>query len=453
MFRKVTWAGALLLVLVGCGQSPRRGYYTTGGGTYPPTGGGGTGTGGGGTVAAGGGGSADPRSLLGQTDAALRGQGFTIMGSAVHGNLAAGGVIAYGVTAQAGLCYTVFALAQPGQDLDLLVFDDQGGALGHDVNPDSHPWVVACPTRPGRLIARVQFSGASSGEYFYAAYAGRSSTRASLAGVFGTSPSAGGGTTGTGATGGGGGTGGGLEENARLLDADMRARGYVPFGDAQTGSLEQAQTRDIPIELEGGKCYAILAVGDSGVRDLDLLIFDAGGTQIDRDRAPDARPIVRVCAERSGTYRMQVRMFAGAGHWAYQAYRWPRGTTGPFGLRGIIYVRLAEVTAILQVDGYVPDENFAPGRGALRRSGATAQHDVDLQGGQCYAVLAVGGEGISDLDLSLSQGGSALATDQAVSAFPSVRHCATSTGTYRIDLRAADGQGPYFYQVFRRGAE
>lgn len=430
--------------VVGCGRSPRRAYYPVAGGGPAP---------GGGTAAPVS--SGDARSLLNQADGVLRSAGFQIVGQAIHGQLTAGSLIAYPVQVRPTHCYAVFVIGNPPADIDLSVVDPGGTQLGFDVHPDPRPWLVVCPRTEGRMIARVQTTASASADYFYAAYAAPRGSSVSLASVLRTP--GGRGMTGGATVASGGGTapatGGGLVENFRLLDNDMRARGYEPYGEPTRGSLTQGQTREIPIQLETGRCYAILAAGDTAVRDLDLLLLDSAGRQIDRDRAPDARPTVRVCATASGSFNMQVRMFAGTGAFAYQAYRWPRGTSGPFGLRGLIYVRLAEVTALLQVDGYGPDDAIDPGRGTLRSQGSSADETVTLQSGECYAVVAVGGDGVADLDLTLSHGGQEVATDQSVSAFPSVRHCATATGPHRIRLRAVDGAGPYFYQVFRRGAE
>jgi len=245
--------------------------------------------------------------------------------------------------------------------------------------------------------------------------------------------------------------GAGLRENFALLDADMRARGYESYGDQTTGRLDAGGDRNFEIQLEGGRCYAILAVGDSTVANLDLLLLNDSGRQVDRDTANDARPTVRVCPRTSGNYYMQVQMTAGSGAYIYAPYRWPRGTRGPYGLEGLSWVRLSEVTALLSVEGYDPDPGFTPGRGRLRRQGARASHDIELTSGQCYAFVAVGGEGINDLDLILSRGNTQLASDYgSASAFPSVRHCAESDGSYQLQITAASGSGTYHYQVFSR---
>jgi hypothetical protein len=241
----------------------------------------------------------------------------------------------------------------------------------------------------------------------------------------------------------------GLDENFRLLDADMRARGYDAMGASTRGQLAQAGTQDFAVSLEGGKCYAILAVGDNGVRDLDVILLQ-GERELDRDVEADPRPVVRVCPEQNGDFTIRIRMYSGQGNFIYAPYRWPRGTRGPFNLRGIIYVRLAEVTSLLGVEGYQPDVDATPGQGRLAREGQNRAQDIRLTSGQCYSILVVGGEGVNDLDVTLARGGTQLGSDGTRTAFPSVRYCADQTASYSLDVHARSGSGQYFYQVFRR---
>jgi hypothetical protein len=245
----------------------------------------------------------------------------------------------------------------------------------------------------------------------------------------------------------------GLEENYRLLQADMQARGYEAYGDPSRGTLEESASERFQISLEGDKCYAILAVGDNGVRDLDLIVRDAGGDVIDRDIEADARPVVRVCPEHDIDQAIEVRMASGAGRFVYAAYRWPRGTHGPFGISGLLYVRLAEVTSLLQVEGYQPSVDFMPERGRLRREGLSARHRLDLPTGKCFSILVVGGQGVNNLDVALSHDGHELAADASRNAFPDVRLCTEEGGRYDLTVKAAHGSGDYFYQVFEREAQ
>jgi len=117
-----------------------------------------------------------------------------------------------------------------------------------------------------------------------------------------------------------------------------------------------------------------------------------------------------------------------------------------------MYVRLAEVTSLLGVEGYEPSADFTPDRGRLARQGRTATQTLSLPANSCFAFLAVGGEGVTDLDASLSLGRQQVAADQTRTAFPAVRYCTQQAGQYTLTIRAAGGSGDYFYQVFARSS-
>lgn len=342
---------------------------------------------------------------------------------------------------QQGACYGFAAFAGPGAtDADLFLTDGSGATLASDSQTSADAFVRYCPQTTGNYTVRLLLSG-GNGPVFGTAYVqqtGQSATTAPAT-IVQTSAST---------------VSAGLDENYRFLDADMRARGYVTNGDSSSETLQEMASRDFELSLEGGKCYAVLAVGDNGVRNLDLQLLK-GTRVLDEDVEPNARPIVRVCATDSGNFTVKVRATSGQGRFLYQAYKWPRGTRGPFGLRGLIYVRLAEVTSLLSVEGFAPDSDFAPELGEVTTE---RSHHLTLRGGaggaqQCYAVLAVGGDGVRDLDAVLSDHGTRLAEDGTDNAFPSVRYCVTDDREVDLTVRAARGSGQYFYQVFRQGEE
>ncbi len=337
---------------------------------------------------------------------------------------------------QHGSCYAFATFGGAGvQDTDVFIVDGSGNELQRDATQGRDAQVRFCPPSTGVYTLRTRLYD-GGGPVFYAGWVQEGEGASSRSAV----PIIAAGST----------MGVGLEENFRLLDADMQARGYRRFGNTSRGELGERQVRDFRVRLEGGKCYAILAVGDTGVRDLDLILASSRGQQLDRDVESDARPIVRVCASKSGQYQIKVSMAQGSGKFVYAAYRWPRGTRGPFGLSGLIYVRLAEVTSLLSVEGFEPDANFSPGKGSLASQGRSAQHSFKLPAGQCYSVLAVGGDGLSDMDLTLSRNGKQLASDGTRNGFPSVRYCSKEETDYQLQVTATGGSGEYFYQVFRR---
>lgn len=334
---------------------------------------------------------------------------------------------------QQGTCYAFATLGGPGAvDTDVFLLDASGSRLQADARTDRDALIQYCAPATGSYALEVRMHQ-GQGSLFTVGYVQGQQQQAQQ--VMESTSTA----------------GASLQENFALLDADMRARGYESYGDQTTGQLTQGGDRSFEIQLEGGRCYAILAVGDAAVRDMDLRLLDGSGREVDRDTAGDARPTVRVCPQSSGMYYMQVVMAAGQGSYVYAPYRWPRGTRGPFGLEGVEWVRLSEVTALLSVEGYAPDAGFTPDNGRLRSQGQSASHDVELTAGQCYAVVVVGGQGVNDLDVTLSRGGTQLASDYgSANAFPSVRHCAQQSGDHRIQITAADGAGDYHYQIFSR---
>jgi hypothetical protein len=371
---------------------------------------------------------------LARLDAQLQAENFRRVAEPQGLQLGRGEDRNFPLTLQQGFCYAFATLGGQGaSDTDVFIVDGSGNQLVDDVRTDVDALVRYCPQQSGSYTLRARMYG-GEGPLFVAGYVQGAGGGASTNVISQTS------------------TGGGnLDDNFRLLNSDMQARGYEPFGQPSNGQLQQGETRDFPLSLEGGKCYAILAVGDSGVRDLDVLLL-SGGNEIDRDIETDPRPIVRVCPRSNGQFTMRVRMYSGSGSFIYAPYRWPRGTQGPFGLSGLIYVRLAEVTQLLNVEGYEPDVDATPDNGTLRSEGQTRSHNLNLSPNVCYSVLVVGGDGVHDLDVALKQGNQSVATDGTRNAFPSVRHCTTGSGRFTLEVRAASGSGNYFYQIFRRSS-
>lgn len=385
--------------------------------------------------------SIDPatQGRVAQVDGSLRGERFSrvaepygiVMGPRQDRN--------FPLNLSAGYCYAFGTFAGNGaRDTDVFVVDGAGAEIVQDIGGDRDALVRFCPPTDGQYQLRARLYD-GNGPVFVAGWS---------------QPRAGSGTTtqvpaptdtiSRDST-----AGAGLEENFRLLNADMQARGYEPLGEATPGQLGESETRDFSVNLEGGKCYAILAVGDAGVRNLDLIV-QSGGRVVDRDVETDARPIVRVCPDASGTQTIRVSMTSGQGSFVYAAYQWSRGTRGPFGLAGVMYVRLGEVTSLLNVENYQPSEELMPEQGRLAAQGRDVTHRLQLSANKCYAIVVVGGDGVNDLGVSLTRGGQVVAADTTHSAFPNVRVCTQSAEAYQMQITAENGAGRYYYQVFQR---
>ncbi len=355
-----------------------------------------------------------PPALSGRVQAVAQrfaAEGFGLVGQPVAYVLRAGGALDLGVTGLRPGCYRFAVLGQGGgvAQSGAVLLDSQGTVLarGTALQSAADTFLEFCPGQPtdGRLrISAMQGNGPLAVAVF--SRGGASGSQQTGLGEAEAS-------------------GGALEQFA-FVDGDMRSRGYQRSGEPQRLTLAPGTEATVQTSLEPGKCYAFLAVGDPvSVADVDLVVRDTSGQVLDVDVARDNRPVVRVCPRSGGQHVVQVRMFDGSGEVIFARYDWPRGIRGPFGLQGLAYVRFAENVALLEAEGFEPDDAFVPVRGRFRRMGETKKHRLRLRGGRCYAVLVVGGDGVRLVRASLRVGGQPVAESlDTLTPFTSVRYCA-----------------------------
>ncbi|MFN7699097.1 MAG: hypothetical protein ACK6CU_04700 [Deltaproteobacteria bacterium] len=384
----------------------------------------------------------DTRNRLGVLDQTLGSERFVRVGDPSGVVLGERQERAFQLSLQRAQCYAFASLGGPGTtDTDLQLVDGTGRTLQADESDGRDALVRFCATDTAQYRLQVRLPS-GTGPVFTVAYA-----QTPAAGPVQTTQTAEAGPAPVLSES----VGGGLSENFALLDADMRARGYETLGQSQGGQLASGTQQDFPIELEDDRCYALLAVGDGGVRGLTLSLVDPSGQVVDRDDADGSRPTVRACTTQSGRYLLRVAMQNGQGNFLAGAYRWPRGTRGPFGLEGLTYVRFSEMTALLETEGFQFDANFEPHQGRIRREGQEGTNTFELAGGQCYSILVAGGAGVRDLDATLSRDGREIESDTTTrGAFLALRHCVGTTQRFTLTVRATQGAGPYVSQIFTR---
>jgi hypothetical protein len=198
------------------------------------------------------------------------------------------------------------------------------------------------------------------------------------------------------------------------------------------------------VMLEGGQCYALAAVGDADVEDIDLRLLSiadsASLVASDVTRQRDA--VVKVCPDRAAVYVLDIRMYRGAGSYVVQSFGLDeRSQPLPPGIDSSTRIPYAEVLARLEARGM----RAVPVVWGLLQPEATQAIPLQLHAGRCYAVGAVAGADVAggDLDMSLVDvQGRLLAAEIGPSPNPLVFHCAERDETVRAVMQAHEIRRP-----------
>ncbi|MGD8860568.1 MAG: hypothetical protein PVI30_11200 [Myxococcales bacterium] len=233
--------------------------------------------------------------------------------------------------------------------------------------------------------------------------------------------------------------------DAELLSVARRLSriGYRLEGGVLFGGLPERKRETRRIVLEGDRCYALAAVGDSDVEDIDLRLLALSDRPVvvaaDTTRRRDA--VVKVCPEESGLYVLDVRMYQGAGNYVIQAFGLIEPTDErPVGMEGGTRIPYAEMNALLAQRGL----RSTPYAWAVLRPGEPHSLPIDVQGGRCYGIGAVPTPdfGGADLDLSLLDDGGLRAADIGPNPSPVVYHCAAHDGVVHAVVRGHELRRP-----------
>jgi hypothetical protein len=108
------------------------------------------------------------------------------------------------------------------------------------------------------------------------------------------------------------------------LRATQFAEGMTPATPIFRGTLQTGENQDYQAILQSDRCFRVIGVGATTVTDLDLFLFDPNGIQMQQDTAVDAYPVLGlthpICPDLAGSYRVQVRMYAGSGDYGVQVF-------------------------------------------------------------------------------------------------------------------------------------
>lgn len=101
-----------------------------------------------------------------------------------------------------------------------------------------------------------------------------------------------------------------MEGRLTLLEHDLRSMGFSRIGNDRRGALPTGETLTLPVPLQEGLEYRMTGVCDQDCWDLDLVLLDPSGEEVDSDLLEDDIPILAVVADTTADYQIQVVMVA-----------------------------------------------------------------------------------------------------------------------------------------------
>lgn len=258
------------------------------------------------------------------------------------------------------------------------------------------------------------------------------------------------------------------ERDALTLRIDQTVDRLIPAGFTRVpdvagrGFLTEGSSASHFLEVDAGRCVTILAVGSVGVRDIDAQIYSPNGTVLAEDDEPDPHPTVQLCAARRMRVYYVVKMFAGAGAYRFVmlrsdrdalpvAIRLLRGGSEARPQRSALDLRLEELGARLA------DRGFAA-RGEPVTSTLSAHETVlfalPTEKSVCYTVVALGGDGVRNLDLVLlDEAALQVAHDVGPAVDAMTQFCSETEETFSAEVRMVAGSGEVRFAVFGGASE
>jgi hypothetical protein len=99
-----------------------------------------------------------------------------------------------------------------------------------------------------------------------------------------------------------------VRDQLRQVGQATEQRGYSMTSEVFQGSLDDDESENFSVNLERGKDYVLWGVCDQDCTDVDLVIYDSDGDEVDSDLETDDKPLLHVVPSRDGRYRVKVTM-------------------------------------------------------------------------------------------------------------------------------------------------
>ncbi len=188
-------------------------------------------------------------------------------------------------------------------DIDVIVFAEEGNPIAADEGPDAHPTVLVCPPHPDRVYLAVH-AAAGEGLVALAAQIAPRDRAAEVAMKLGARGARGEGSRSAEAW-------PGLDEKVRAHRAALgghweETKRVAVTADARTETV-------LPLSLDANQCVDVLAVADDGVAMIDLEVADENGHALAHTREGARERTVLLCTTRSLAGSLHLRPHVGNG--------------------------------------------------------------------------------------------------------------------------------------------
>jgi len=208
--------------------------------------------------------------------------------------------------------------------------------------------------------------------------------------------------------------------------------GLTLIGDVETGSLPARRQLTYPIQLEGGQGYMVIGFCDGDCDDLDLVLLDLMGNELESDLMLDAEPVLLFTPEETGQFEVRVDMVnCSVEPCSYAIGVFEGEVDDVLGMVGeTMEERMAFFREDLISEGFT--ETGTSETGGLK-TGQELRYSVSLIEGMEYQLVGVCDNDCEDMDLAVfDPSGTEVNADRLPDAVPVLAFTATSSGPYRI---------------------
>lgn len=249
-------------------------------------------------------GDLDARVLLGDLPKRAIAAGAGAASVVASGLLGDGERLGAFVEVPADSCLLAYARGSASmEDIDVVLFAEEGSPIAVDEAPDAHPTVILCPPHPARVYLAVHAAGgeglvAVAAQLVPPARAAEVGRAAGAHGARGEAPRPADAWP-------------GLEERIRQHRAALGGTWEDIRRSAMTVDVRASSA--VPLAIDANQCVDVLVIPEDGVLSMELDVVDADGREVAHARDGGKDRSLVLCSTFAMTGSLRIRPHAGAG--------------------------------------------------------------------------------------------------------------------------------------------